>query len=481
MTENFLFYDIESSGLNKAFDQILQFAAIRTDRQLNEIDRYAVTVKLRPDVIPSPAALLTNRIPITEFSAGLCEYEAMHQIHQMMNLPGTISLGYNTLGFDDEFTRFSFHRNLLPPYTHQYKNGCSRMDLFPMAIIYWLYKREVLTWPEIDGKPSLKLEHLDSANRLASGQSHEAIVDVAATVQLARRFIKEKKIWRYLEGYFDKETDTHRMKELPIALQSGAGAHHQGLMVSGEYGPGQNYQVPVISIGTSIPYPNQTLWLRMDLPQLGETTSESIAETTWIIRKRMGEPGILLPPHNRYWRHIGNDRNEIFETNLNWLRENHALFQQIIKYYREYRYPFIPNLDPDASLYQIGFYSRADEELCRKFHRSSLEEKIGMIEQFSSPEARSLAWRIIGRNYPEKLPENFTERFNKFMARINPVKDTDAMVDYRAEKRMTPHAALMEIKHFQKTGELEDQQLALLGDLENYIRAKWKNLDTVGD
>ena len=73
-------------------------------------------------------------------------------------------------------------------------------------------------------------------------------------------------IWQYLEGYFDKETDAHRMEELPVILQSAAGDHRNGLMVSGEYGPEQNYQAPVISIGTSIPYPNQTLWLRMDLP-----------------------------------------------------------------------------------------------------------------------------------------------------------------------------------------------------------------------
>ena len=79
MAASYLFYDIETTGLNKAFDQILQFAAVRTDRQLNEIDRHAVTVKLRPDVIPSPAAVLTNCIPVSVFSDGLCEYEAAEQ------------------------------------------------------------------------------------------------------------------------------------------------------------------------------------------------------------------------------------------------------------------------------------------------------------------------------------------------------------------------------------------------------------------
>ncbi|MCK5420273.1 MAG: exodeoxyribonuclease I, partial [Desulfobacterales bacterium] len=58
MKKTYLFYDIETTGLNKAFDQVLQFAAFRTDRQLNEIDRYTIKVQLRPDVIPSPGAII---------------------------------------------------------------------------------------------------------------------------------------------------------------------------------------------------------------------------------------------------------------------------------------------------------------------------------------------------------------------------------------------------------------------------------------
>jgi exodeoxyribonuclease I len=479
MADSYLFYDIETTGLNKAFDQVLQFAAIRTDRQLNEIDRHSVTVTLRPDVIPSPAALLTNRIAVTEFSGGLCEYEAAEQIHRLMNQPGTISLGYNTMGFDDEFMRFSFHRNLLPPYTHQYKNGCSRMDLYPITIIYRLYKTDALIWPEIDGKLSLKLEHLGDANRLVAGQSHEAMVDVAATVELARRFFKNYEMWRYLEGYFDKQTDAHRMAKLPIGLQSAAGEHYSGLMVGGEYGPDQNYQIPVISIGSSLPYPNQTLWLRLDLPQLRETTPEATAETTWVIRKRLGEPGILLPPHDRYWRKIGKDRSAIFEENLKWLQKNQDIFQHIIKYYREYRYPFIPNLDPDAALYQIGFYSRIDEKLCRRFHRASLEEKADLTHQFSSPDARTLARRIICRNYPGAMAAKFAEEFKTHLQRINPSEETDAMVDYRAESRITPTGALIEIKRLKQTEDLSDHQIRLLSDLECYLRTKFKkNQDT---
>jgi len=474
MTSSYLFYDIETTGLNKAFDQVLEFAAIRTDHQLNAIERHAISVKLRPDVIPSPRAILTNRIPPSDLAQGMCEYEATEQIHLLMNQRGTISLGYNTLGFDDEFLRFAFHRNLLPPYTHQFKNGCSRMDLFSMAVLYKLYKREVIVWPEIDGKPSLKLEHIGAANRLVSGQAHEAMVDVATTVELARRFYKKKRMWQYLEGYFDKQTDAHRMQKLPIAFQSGAGNHFQALVVGGEFGPGLNYQVPAISIGNSIPYSNQTLWLRMDLPQLRQTTVDAIPETSWIIRKRMGEPGILLPPQDRYWNIIGEARGAIFEDNLRWLQENPDIFHQIVKYYREFRYPFIPNLDPDASLYQVGFYSRADEKLCRMFHQDSLDQKPTRISQFSNPDARILAQRILSRNYPETALNQYSQAQDSYRNQINPLRQEDAIVDYRGDKRTTPAGALLEITQLKQAGNLDDHQQQLLDDLEQYIKTQFK-------
>ncbi|MGD9305084.1 MAG: exodeoxyribonuclease I, partial [Desulfobacterales bacterium] len=200
MTSSYFFYDIETTGLNKAFDQVLQFAAIRTDPELHEINRHTITVKLRPDIIPSPQALITNRMSMAELDSGMCEFDAIRQIHQLMNEPGTISLGYNSLGFDDEFLRFSFYRNLLTPYTHQYQNDCRRMDLLPITVFYWLFKRKVLNWPQVNGKLSLKLEHLGSANKLIAGPSHDALVDVSATVDLARIFFKDKKMWYYLEG-----------------------------------------------------------------------------------------------------------------------------------------------------------------------------------------------------------------------------------------------------------------------------------------
>jgi len=467
---SYLFYDIETTGLNIAFDQVLQFSAIRTDRVLNEIERHTIKVQLRPDVIFSPGAMIINRISIADSMQGTCEFEAVRQIHELLNKPGTISFGYNTLGFDDDILRFSFHRNLLPPYTHQYKNGCYRMDLLPITVLYRLYNEAILTWPNYEGKPSLKLEHLSSANQLSTGQAHDALVDVNATVALARKFFQEQKMWKYLCGYFNKQTDRGRIEKLPTSFQSPAGVHRNGLMVGSQFGPEQNYQVPVLSIGGSIPYQNQTLWLRLDLPDLREATSETVPDTTWVIRKRYGEPAIVLPPRERFLKHLNQDRSDAVEKNIGWIKENPKIFQEIIRYHREYTYPEIPDLDIDVALYQIGFLSRQEQELCRGFHAASLAEKVKMISRFPNAETRRLAGRVLCRNYTIDLPKEIDAEYKKYMRRVTPQFDDDAMLDFKGERRTTPPGALLEINRLRDEVSLGTEQRALLDDLENYIR-----------
>ncbi len=482
----YLFYDLETTGLNKTFDQVLQFAAIRTDMNLNEIDRHNFMVKLRPDIIPSPGAMITHRISIAQsMQQGISEFEAITQIHALMNQPNTISLGYNTSNFDDEFLRFCFHRNLLPPYTHQYKNGCRRSDLLPITIMYYLYKGEVLAhWPEREGKPSMRLEHLSEANQLATGATHNAMVDVEATLELARRLMKEPKMWQYLEGYFEKDTDRKRIEKISIDFQSIAATNRLALMINNEYGSANQYQVPVLLIGNSIPYKNQTLWLRLDNPKLREIqeshipTETSLAEqkgifakNSWVIRKKYGEPAIVLPPEQRYWNNLSQERQALVEQNKDWLQSHTTIFNKIIQYHREFQYPKIPDLDIEAALYQNGFLSEKEQAISRQFHAAPVSDKIPIVNQFADIDQRKLASRILCRNYPDNnLPPHITKDFEDYLRRVNPKNEEQAYFDHKYQKRTTPAVALNEIERLQKESELDSQQIQLLEELEAHIK-----------
>lgn len=456
MENTYLFYDIETTGLNKCFDQILQFAAIRTDLELNELDRYNILIKLNPDVIPSPQAILTHNISVEQVQSGICEYEAIKQIHQLMNWPGTISLGYNSLNFDDEFLRFSFHRNLLPPYTHQYANNCSRMDLYPITVMYYLYNNETLRWPEAIGKYSLKLEDLNMVNGLAVGDAHDALVDVKITLELARCFIKNREMWDYLRGYFKKTTDLQRMEKLHIAI-----------MVDGIFGADNDYQTVVMSLGWHKHYKNQSLWLQLDSPKLMATTLDSIAQIPYVVHKKTGETGLLLPYNQKFSQYLSSERLALATENKKWLQQNPKILQTISNYYKEYKYPIVPNLDIDAALYQNGFASDYEQNLCAKFHKADLSEKTKLLGNFSGSELLPQAIRLLGRNYPDYLPDKYADEFVAYLKNIT--DENTAPIDYKNQKHLTPKEVLQEINTLKNSNQLTAKQVALLEEWGKHI------------
>ncbi len=458
--QTYLFYDLETTGLNKAFDQALHFAAIRTDLNLKELNRYEIKIKLNPDVIPSPYALITHKMGIHEILQGTSEFEAIKQIHQWLNEPGTISLGYNTLGFDDEFLRFSFYRNLLKPYTHQFANQCQRMDIYPMTVMFFLFKNNVLKWPEIEGSFSLKLENLNLLNQFVSGRSHHAMVDVEVTLELARRFMQEREMWEYLHGYFKKDIDLERMRQAQKDL---------ALLVSGKLGGKAHFQCPVLFLGNHRHYSNQSLWLRMDTENLAEATPNNLKENTWVINKKPGEPNFILPFKERFLLKLSPERIALAEKNKQWLSTNPAIFEKITEYYTNYKYPVYPQTDIEASLYLNGFWTSEDEFFCQRFHASTPMNKAKLIQN-SSSKLTTLALRILGRNYPEVLQNSEALTFAKHLKQINARNENDILIDYQGRKRLTPEAALLEIKTLRAERALDANDLALLMDFENYLQ-----------
>lgn len=461
--QTYLFYDIETTGLNKSFDQILQFAAIRTDMKLKEIERYELRVKLNPDVVPAPRALITHHIGISDTQSGISEIDAIKQIHRLLNEPGTISLGYNTLGFDDEFLRFSFFRNLLPPYTHQYANQCGRMDIYPMSVMYYLFKNPVLNWPQKNGKTTLKLEEINNANQLFQGRAHDAIVDVEVTLALAARYMKESEMWEHLLSYFNKRTDEERIRNLQ---------NSEALIIDGFFGADQSYQYPVLSLGTHRHYKNQTLWLRLDSADLKKTTPDTIKETTRSINKKLGEPSFVLPYKERFMQHLKSERLELAQENKKWLLSNPELLQKITNYHAEYVYPNLPNTAVEASLYLHGFWSSEEENFCRRFHIVPPKEKASLTEKVKNPRLKSLATRLLGRHYPEVMTDEQKEDFADYLQQVNPADETKTMIDFRGEKKLTPKMALQEITELRKLEGYTEKQTQLLDELEKYLN-KW--------
>jgi len=471
MQPTYLFYDIESTGIDKCFDQVLQFAAIRTDLDLNEIERVDFMVQLSADTIPSAMATMTHHISLNACKKGLNELEAIEKIHHIMNKPGTISLGYNTLTFDDEFLRFSFYRHLLPPYTHQFKHQCARMDLYPMTVMYYLYKPEVLTWPTRDNKPTMKLEEISRTNQLATGRAHDAMVDVEATLALAKRFKKEEAMWHYVLGYFDKTVEKRRLNQLPITLTSQYGTHREGLMILGRFGSRNNYCSAVLDLGEHRHYKNQHIWLRLDLPELNTVKSEmdSIKKNTWVMHKKLAEPGFILPNINRFNQHLSEEKKQIINTNITFLNENPSVFHALIDYHLDDKYSVFPETDPQAGLYQSQFWTPKETQLCEQFHQGDPNTKRDIIARFDNPDLIEMATRLMGRHFPELLKGDAHNRYQDHLAKTQSRQKETLAIDFRGNARYGITNLIDDITTLRQNPSLSNEQLALLDELEVYV------------
>ncbi|MCB2019880.1 MAG: exodeoxyribonuclease I, partial [Burkholderiaceae bacterium] len=187
---SFFWHDYETFGVVPRRDRPAQFAGVRTDAELNEIAEPVMHYcQPAPDFLPDPeSCLLTGIVPQTCLERGLRESEFAAAIERELAQTGTIGVGYNSIRFDDEVTRFLFWRNLIDPYAREWQNDCSRWDLLDVMRCVYALRPEGIEWPRLeDGRVSFKLEQLAAANGVEHLAAHDALSDVRATIALARR------------------------------------------------------------------------------------------------------------------------------------------------------------------------------------------------------------------------------------------------------------------------------------------------------
>lgn len=224
----FFWHDYETFGRVPRRDRPAQFAGLRTDAELNQIgDPLTLYCRPAPDFLPDPqACLLTGILPQHCLQQGVSEHEFAATIEAALAAPGTIGVGYNSIRFDDEVTRFLFWRNLIDPYAREWQNGCGRWDLMDVLRCAWALRPEGLEWPRHeDGRPSFKLEHLSAANAIAHESAHDALSDVRATLGLARLLkARQPRLWDFCLKLRDKN-----------AVREEIGAGRAFVHVSGRY------------------------------------------------------------------------------------------------------------------------------------------------------------------------------------------------------------------------------------------------------
>jgi len=423
-------HDYETWGEVPAQDRPSQFAGVRTDENLNVIgEPLMIYCQPAADCLPKPeACLVTGLLPQQALERGIPEREFIAKIHAELARPGTCGVGYNSIRFDDEVTRFALYRNFYDPYEREWRNGNSRWDIIDVVRMTRALRPEGIEWPNYeDGRPCYRLEMLTAANNLAHEAAHDALSDVYATIAMARLIkTKQPKLYDYAFKLRDKRC---------AGAMIDIGGHKPLLHISSRFAGEQGNAALVLPLAIHPSNKNSVIaynlfvdpepLLQLSVEELRTrlyTRTEDLpegAERLALKEIHLNKTPMILPP---------NMLNDATATRLNldrslaerhWQRlanlsvsEHEALQAKLYALYSESN--FAERTDPEQMLYS-GFLNDQDKKLMQQVRRASPEALASQSFDFSDARLPELLFRYRARNFPASLNPQEQLRWREFV------------------------------------------------------------------
>lgn len=417
----FFWHDYETSGLDKARDRPIQFAGQRTTLDLEPVGEPVMFYGSLPaDVLPDPAAcILTGISPNTCDREGLSDAAFAREVNRHLGHPATCGVGYNTLRFDDEFSRHLLYRNFYDPYEREWNNGNSRWDLIDLARACYAMRPEGIVWPERDGAVSMRLEDLADANGLVKARAHDALSDVQTTIAFAKKIRDVHPELFHLYFSLRKKQNVlagvDLVRRLPL------------FHVSGLYGKERGYASLVIPLAMHPLQPNViiTYDLMADPKPLLELSQEDLANHVF----KAKELGVERVPLTTVYtnrvpflvpipqaqgidlKRLGLDKDR---CSANWkilsgateaARRAQAIYGRDM--------PSMEGVDAELALY-AGFPSENDKRLLAAVRQATPQELASGSFPFLDPRYTELLFRYRARNWPESLDSQERTRWDVF-------------------------------------------------------------------
>jgi len=420
-----LFYDLETFGQDPRRSRIAQFAAVRTDAQLQIVgEAHNVLVQAADDLLPMPqATLVTGLTPQRLQAQGISEAAAFAHIQQWMMQPNTCILGYNSVRFDDEFIRHGLFRNFYDPYAREWRGGNSRHDVLDMLRLMHALRPEGLNWPQReDGFTSFKLEHLAAANGIEHGRAHDALSDVYATLGLAQRLRQaQPRLWDYALKLRDKRfvsslLDIQALEPvLHVSMRYPANRHCAALVLPLAYHPQMRNRVIVFDLSEDIQplveLPAEVLAQRLYTPRSEFTEDQRPIALKEVHLNRA--PALVAFKHLRApdFQRLGIDRDQLVANAARLRRVAPTVIEKARQIFTDTR-PTTP-ADVDGSVYE-GFVSGGDKQRMQQVISAQVETLAALQDRFKDRRLPELLFRYRARNYRHTLSPAEVQRWNDY-------------------------------------------------------------------
>jgi len=416
-------HDYETWGAKPSSDKPSQFAGVRTDEDLNIIDEPLV-IFCRPvnDCLPQPqACLITGITPQKALAEGVPEPLFFQKIHQQLASSGTCGVGYNSIRFDDEVSRYGFYRNFFDPYEREWKNGNSRWDIIDMVRLVYALRPETLNWPtREDGLPSFKLELLSAENGLEHTSAHDALSDVEATIALAK-LIKQRQPKLY--DYCYELRDKRRVGAL-IDIEN----HKPLLHISSRFSAAQGCAALVVPLMKHPRNNNSVICydLSVDPQPLLDLSAPEVSERVFIKHSDLPEGLERIP-----LKEIHLNKSPVVATpkllddsaatrlmidkgqcEKHWHKLRDADISQKLNDIYSIQH-FEASSDPEQQLYE-GFIGDSDRKLFSSIQQSTEELLGSFASRLKDERLKTLLFRYRARHYYSTLTEAEQEKWEEW-------------------------------------------------------------------
>ena len=416
--KTFYWYDYETFGLSPKIHRIAQFAGIRTDENLNILDEHMFYCKPTNDSLPSPeACAVTGITPQHCEKKGLIEHEFIKKINKEFSKPNTCIVGYNSIAFDDEFTRHTLFRNFLDPYAWHWKNGNTRWDILNVSrFCYALKKDSSLSWVVDDiNKPIFKLDRLAPANGIEHSNAHDAMADVCATIGIAK-IIKDSqpRLFDYALSLRDKNEVSKKIELFsPLLHTSGiypAKFSCTRLTAALAYHPEYNDRAIVFDLEQDpsllVEFDTDELKKLLFTKKLPKGVERLQIKELIFNKSPMFVPNVYkLEP--KIIEQLQIDMDKCMQ-HLEYIKDNRVHIEEKIQSIYKKDSDRELSIDVDQSLYD-NFISNQDIKICTEIQHLSLDQMSSFKPNFEDRKLSKLFLNFKARNYPETLTEDEQE------------------------------------------------------------------------
>jgi exodeoxyribonuclease I len=405
-TNGFVFWDTETTGLDKAFHVPVEIGGLITDGDLVPSRSFELESRPPKFVLPDPGALVTTGRSISELHArDLSCYAATQKFAaEVRSVTPTCFVTYNGVSFDDPLIQHTLFRNLHDPYLMM-KGGNRRLDLLNvMRLMHSLGLGSLVVPTNGSGKSVFKLDQLARLNGFRESGAHSAAVDTRALLHLTL-LVREKSpaIWqRALSVWSRKDSVRDLLLGNEVVIQfewnwQKAKPVFKALM---PISPGRSYAGEFLCLD-----------LECEPSDYAALSPEEFVQEITIGPKprpicpvRLNAVPIVFRVDDPLVAGVVPHSVETLLARVRRLQSDPSLRERILTAADLRRAEFSEPEHPEQQLYSGGFITDADMIALNRFHACTDLGRMGAVERILDKRLQYLAARLMYEEWPAELP-----------------------------------------------------------------------------